>query len=107
MDVVEQQPAAVGIALASARLVVPQFAHAIDHVVRDRLGLARVGAGTDDEEVGVAHHATQIDEANVGGKLLDGGLRKCPREGGGIQFLHTSPSYGWRRPGEPAWTPIQ
>ena len=72
--VVEQHPAAVALALAADRLVPLQAQRLLDRV-DDGLDLALVVAGGDDEDVGDGQPVADVDQDDVGGELVGGGLR--------------------------------
>src|SRR3954452_6708212 len=76
VEVVHEDPARLGDALDAARKQAVVFLQALVDAVVDRLRLAVRVAGADDEVVGVAEHAAQIelddvDRLLVGGVLLD------------------------------------
>src|SRR5579864_4140445 len=61
------------------------------HFIRNGLNLARVGAGADQEEIGEAGHALQIEDANILGLLGFGGMHCGEPEGlRFLQFLRPS-----------------
>src|SRR5215211_2627898 len=70
VEVVHQDPARLGEALDAAREdSVPLLEAEVDAVV-DRLGLAIRVARADDEEVGVAEHAAEVELGDVDGLLV-------------------------------------
>ena len=95
VDVVGDDPGRLALAGDGARQETVVALHREVHLVADRLHLARVAAGGDDEEIGVVAHRPHVEDGDVGRQLLlaEGGdaaslLERCqvgqlPRSGGG------------------------
>ena len=76
VGVVEQHPAAVALALAADGLVRRRARSLLLDRVDDGLDLPLVAAGGDDEDVGDGEPLADVDEDDVGGELVGGGLRR-------------------------------
>jgi hypothetical protein len=96
IDVVEQHPAAAALALAAYRLgLLRQFQQPLLDRVDDRLYLAFVGRGGDQERVGDHQLVGDVDDDDVVGLLVGGGL--CGGQGqldSALGCGHRSPSLG-------------